>query len=238
MKKWLTNFIKTLYYVANPHLNKGVIIKSKYVSKKNLKNKSIEIGCHSYIGRGVKLFGKVKIGKYTSFSDGPSELNAEKANIKIGNYCSVGRNFFPRTSSHFINNLSTSTMLMECLDPTRESFVSCGDINIGHDVWIGANVTIIGNVNIGNGAIVGAGSVVTKDIQPYSINAGVPSKYFRSRFDSDIINMLEQSMWWESDPKELTNLKSLIFNPLNDTDSDVISELLNSNEGKYKFHEN
>ena len=49
-------------------------------------------------------------------------------------------------------------------------------ININDYVWIGANVTVLQNVKIGQGAVVCAGSVVTKDVEPYSIVAGTPAR--------------------------------------------------------------
>ncbi len=55
------------------------------------------------------------------------------------------------------------------------------DIIIGDDVWLGANVVILPGVKIGNGAIVGAGSVVTKDIESYTVVAGVPAVMLKRR---------------------------------------------------------
>ncbi|MDY0907448.1 acyltransferase [Pedobacter sp. CFBP9032] len=54
-------------------------------------------------------------------------------------------------------------------------------VNIGSDVWIGANCTILGGVSIGNGAVIGAGSVVNKDIPAYSIAVGNPARVIRYR---------------------------------------------------------
>jgi acetyltransferase-like isoleucine patch superfamily enzyme len=51
-----------------------------------------------------------------------------------------------------------------------------GDVIIGHHVWIASRVTILPNVRIGAGAVVASNSVVTKDIPPMSIVAGVPAK--------------------------------------------------------------
>lgn len=48
--------------------------------------------------------------------------------------------------------------------------------SVGNDVWIGCNVTVIGGVKIGNGAVIGAGAVVTRNVPPYEIWAGVPAK--------------------------------------------------------------
>ncbi len=59
------------------------------------------------------------------------------------------------------------------------------DIIIQDDVWIGSNVTILHGLIIGRGSIVGAGSVITKDILPYSVVAGVPAKVIRFRWTLD-----------------------------------------------------
>lgn len=51
-----------------------------------------------------------------------------------------------------------------------------GKIVIKHDVWIGAGAIILPNVTVGEYSIVGAGAVVTKDVPPYTVVAGVPAK--------------------------------------------------------------
>lgn len=54
---------------------------------------------------------------------------------------------------------------------------------IGDDAWVGHGVIIMAGVTIGRGAVVAAGSVVTKDVPPYAIVAGVPAKVLKYRFD-------------------------------------------------------
>ncbi|MDW1755875.1 acyltransferase [Vibrio sp. Vb2535] len=61
----------------------------------------------------------------------------------------------------------------------KKEHISSKPIYIGKDVWIGTNAIILPGVNIGDGAIIGAGSVVTKDIPPYSVCAGVPAKIIK-----------------------------------------------------------
>ncbi|MGY4539592.1 chloramphenicol O-acetyltransferase type B [Mucilaginibacter sp. UYNi724] len=56
-------------------------------------------------------------------------------------------------------------------------------ITIGDDVWIGYNSTILSGVKIGTGSIIAAGSVVSKDVEPYSIYGGVPAKKLKDRFN-------------------------------------------------------
>ncbi|MCR4907844.1 MAG: CatB-related O-acetyltransferase [Lachnospiraceae bacterium] len=72
-----------------------------------------------------------------------------------------------------------------------------GHIEIGSDVWIGNNVLIMDGVKIGDGAVVGAGALVTKDIEPYSINAGIPARKIRYRFDGETIKELLRLRWWD-----------------------------------------
>lgn len=53
-------------------------------------------------------------------------------------------------------------------------------VTIKKNAWIGANVTICPGVEIGEGAVVGAGAVVTKDVEPYTVVAGVPAKFIKN----------------------------------------------------------
>jgi len=55
------------------------------------------------------------------------------------------------------------------------------DVIIGNDVWIGAYGIVLPGVTIGDGAVIAAGSVVTKDVAPYTIVAGVPAKEIGKR---------------------------------------------------------
>lgn len=68
---------------------------------------------------------------------------------------------------------------------------------IGHDTWIGHGAIIMPGVRIGNGAVVGSGAVVTKDVEPYTIVAGVAAKPIRSRFPADVVRKLEEIKWWD-----------------------------------------
>lgn len=72
-------------------------------------------------------------------------------------------------------------------------------VTIGNDVWIGHNASIMPGVTIGNGAVIGTGAVVTKDVEPYSIVAGVPAKKINMRFDDKLIEKIEKSGWWDWD---------------------------------------
>ena len=63
----------------------------------------------------------------------------------------------------------------------KQGYLNDEAVSIGDDVWIGQRVTILPGVNIDSHSIIGAGSVVTKDIDAYSIVAGNPARLIRFR---------------------------------------------------------
>jgi acetyltransferase-like isoleucine patch superfamily enzyme len=72
-----------------------------------------------------------------------------------------------------------------------------GDVTIGNDVWIGTHVTIMSGITIGDGACIASNSVITKDVEPYSIIGGNPAKLIKKRFDDETTQQLLEFKWWE-----------------------------------------
>lgn len=64
-------------------------------------------------------------------------------------------------------------------DPSKRASMYFKPIHIGKNVWIGAHATILPGVNIGDGAIIGAGAVVTKNVEPNTVVAGVPARVIK-----------------------------------------------------------
>lgn len=77
---------------------------------------------------------------------------------------------------------------------------------IGHDVWIGDDVRLRSGIHIGTGAVIAAGSIVTRDVEPYAIVAGIPAKLVGYRFDKPLIKELLATQWWQYTPKDLMPL--------------------------------
>lgn len=74
---------------------------------------------------------------------------------------------------------------------------------IGNDVWIGHAVTVLSGITIGNGAVLAAGAVVTRDVAPYTIVAGVPARPVRRRFSEHVAERIERLGWWNWPDEEI-----------------------------------
>lgn len=86
-------------------------------------------------------------------------------------------------------------------------------LTIGNDVWIGQNVILKPNIKIGDGAVVASYSLVTHDVEPYTIVAGVPAVYKRHRFTKDIINELMDIKFWNYELGDFFRNKIKFNNP-------------------------
>lgn len=69
--------------------------------------------------------------------------------------------------------------------------------SIGHDTWLGHGAQVRPEVTIGHGAVVAGGAIVTKDVPPYMIVAGIPAVPMRHRFAPDVADRLMALAWWD-----------------------------------------
>ncbi len=77
------------------------------------------------------------------------------------------------------------------MDFIEEAYEGRGETVIGDGAWIGMRAMIMPGVKIGEGAVIAANSVVTKDVEPYSVVGGSPAKAIKLRFEPEII----QAYW-------------------------------------------
>lgn len=68
---------------------------------------------------------------------------------------------------------------------------------IGHDTWLGHAAQVRPEVTIGHGAVVAGGAIVTKDVPPYMIVAGIPAVPLRPRFAPGIADRMIALAWWD-----------------------------------------
>ncbi|NOX08327.1 MAG: CatB-related O-acetyltransferase [Gammaproteobacteria bacterium] len=143
--------------------------------------------------------GIVSVGDFTYISGNGRISSLPQTKITIGKFTSIasGVQIIGALHKSHITTYSLARVLLDKSELNPGHGITRGDISIGNDVWIGINVIILSGVNIGNGAIIGAGAVVTKDIPPYAIAAGVPAKVKKMRFSDKEIERLLCARWWD-----------------------------------------
>lgn len=144
--------------------------------------------------------------------------DCEIINTDIGSFCSIANCVVIGGGQHPIEWVGTSPVFYEGRDSVSRKFSSFSRphhkrVIIGSDVWIGYRAIIMQGVTIGHGAVIGAGAVVTKDVTPYSIVAGVPARHIRYRFEGDLKEKLLASCWWDLDDTTLEKCASEIRTP-------------------------
>ena len=132
--------------------------------------------------------------------------------FEVGRYCAIGEKLTVITSNHDYSSPVMSYKLQEKLFGCRKIRASSVGVIFGHDVWIGDNVTVVPGVHVGNGSIVGAGSVVTKNVDSFTIVAGNPAKVIGMRFNQEQINYLNEIKWWELEKDELPSFRHHFIN--------------------------
>jgi acetyltransferase-like isoleucine patch superfamily enzyme len=146
------------------------------------------------IGRGVVYFydsyfsfRNIKIGAGTYI--GPGAYFSTESYINIGKKVVFGPGVFILSGNHDFSQVGVYIADVKIKTPGNDLPVTIHD-----DVWIGARATILQGVTVGRGAVIGAGSVVTKDVLPYHVVAGVPAKKISVRFSSEQIELHERQI--------------------------------------------
>ena len=162
------------------HINPGYIINKMFrlLNRPALRNCTIDKT--SKIGTGSNCIDVV-MARYSYMGK-----NNSVANTKIGAFCSIASYCAIGGGAHSIDMVSTSPVFHSGRNILRKNFATnSNEINkpviIGNDVWIGEGAYIMPGVKIGNGVIIGAHAVVTKNVDSYTIVAGVPAKVIKRR---------------------------------------------------------
>lgn len=142
--------------------------------------------------------GPVKVGFHTSIN---GSLKT-RGTIEIGPYCAIGDDCRLIAASHDPQTVNLQIWLQSELGSALGGSAR-GPIRIGANVWIGDNVSVMSGVTVGDGAILAAGSVVTRDVEPFSIVAGSPARLVRHRFHENVRRQMAQIAWWTWDMERI-----------------------------------
>jgi len=132
----------------------------------------------SKVGNGITYYPGIKISPGTHLALGDNVdlawgvLITTAGGVEIGDRTLVGYNTMIFSANHVIPH---------GIDKIFYAGHEKKKVTIANDVWIGAGCIILPGVNIGEGAIVAAGSIVTKNVEPFSMVAGVPARLIKNR---------------------------------------------------------
>lgn len=184
---------------------------------------SLGSGCrHLLVEESVSFRSEVIVRPgFDSFCGAHSYMNGGgyiRERVYIGRYCSIGRRVTIGAGAHHMNGVSThpklhgsksraysseeQDFLWPGVDPSKGA--ARNPTVIQHDVWIGDGAVIMPGVTVGTGAVIGANSVVTRNVEPYAIVAGIPAKMIRRRFPDAVVDALVRTEYWEYPLEQLT----------------------------------
>jgi virginiamycin A acetyltransferase len=161
----------------------------------------------------------IEVGDYTYYDDPRGPEHFEKNvlyhfdfigdRLVIGRFCAIaaGTRFIMNGGNHATGGFSTYPFSIfgggwEAGEPPTWPYK--GDTVVGHDVWIGNGVTVMPGLTIGHGAVVATASVVTADVEPFSVVGGNPARLIRHRFDGETREALLEVAWWHWDAAKVT----------------------------------
>jgi acetyltransferase-like isoleucine patch superfamily enzyme len=164
-----------------------VNIKSHMVSKKARLAKGVTIDRFSVVEEDVSIGSYTTVMKFSVISC-----------AVIGKYCVIGDRVTIGAHEHHYKNIAVASKIFKDIlgDKNFSSIITKASI-IGNDVWVGS------------GAVIGAASVVTKDVPPFAIVAGIPARIIKYRFDEHLIEKLQRLRWWDWDIATIREKRAL-----------------------------
>ncbi|MCX7346912.1 MAG: DapH/DapD/GlmU-related protein [Alphaproteobacteria bacterium] len=151
-------------------------------------------------------FWESELGDYSYL-----ERHCEVIYASIGKFCAIASDVRINALNHPIERISQHKFTYRPneyftgakIDKAYRESRKRERVGIGHDVWIGHGAIILPGVRIGHGAVVAAGAVVTRDVEPYAIVAGVPAQFLRWRFAPEVSSRIIALAWWDWDHERL-----------------------------------
>ncbi|CAV26056.1 CatB-related O-acetyltransferase [Vibrio atlanticus] len=129
--------------------------------------------------------------------------------LYIGDYVCIGAEVVILMGGNHTHRVDWFS-LYPFMDVIEDAYIGKGDTHIKDGVWLGMRAMIMPGVTIGEGAVVAANSVVTKDVEPYSIVGGSPAKVVKYRFDESVIDELISMKIYEWPAEKFESLRQYL----------------------------
>ena len=165
----------------------------------------------STLGRYTEIGARTKFTESTLGDYSYVVNDGDVIYTTIGKFCSIaamvrinpGNHPMHRATQAHFTYRSSAYFEGETDDTEFFNWRRSTPVTIGHDVWIGHGAVILAGRSVGTGAVIAAGAVVTKDVAPYTIVAGVGAKMVKRRFPEKLADALQELAWWDWDHERL-----------------------------------
>ena len=175
-------------------LIRKIIVWIRNLYLKKIKYRKFRIGRNFHSGRGVNMWAKNKLNIGENFYIGRySQIECDSIignNVIFGNHVALVGKY-----DHHYEQIGVPIRLASQIRDKDYDWKGLeSKIVIEDDVWIGYGSILMSGIKISKGSIIAAGSVVTKDVEAYSIVGGNPAKLIKYRFNKDEIIAHENTL--------------------------------------------
>ena len=170
---------------------------------KKLDGGTLELG---FLRRIFREYHDIHIGAYSY--GGCFNATRVAAGTRIGRFCSFASHIHIFATNHKLDAVTTHPFIYNpSVGVVGEDLREYNHVQIGNDVWMGQNAMVVPSVaTVGDGAVIAAGAVVTQDVPPYAVVAGVPARVAKYRFSKQVREALLEIQWWNWKPDRIFSL--------------------------------
>lgn len=180
------------------------------------------VDVHSHVAKTAKVHRFAKLVNTSLGEHSYIAVGSWTTCCNIGPFCSIGANVNMGLTKHSLEMISSSPIFQLHRNATGISWtdrdyapniLDTSTTTVEADVWVGSNALVMSGITLHTGCVVGAGAVVTHDVPPYAIVAGIPARIIRYRFPPEIIERLLEVKWWSLPDEKITKIKDIFHKP-------------------------
>ena len=164
-----------------------------------LRNPHIVTEGFVFLGKNVEVYarpgyGRLVIGRWVHIGNG-NAIRCHEGNLRIGDKCVFGKD---NTINCYLDiEIGAATIVADWVyicdfdhvfdditRPIKDQGIVKTPVRIGPDVWVGAKASVLRGAQVGHGSVLAAHTVVTRDVPPYSVVAGVPGRVVKNRAEA------------------------------------------------------